>query len=106
MKSFIIAQDDIKAPKKSALLVGPENPDEDVRSAFFGHKSNGYHPNGWAVLKYFGPSGLEGTSVSRFKDAKEKAAILAREKPTMEADAKADADKDDKRQDETGKDKR
>jgi hypothetical protein len=107
MKSFILAQDDIKAPKRSALLVGPETPDEKVRAAFFGHKSNGYHPEGWAVLKYYGPTGgLEGASVARFKDDKDKAATLAREKATLEAEAKSNADKEAKRLDKIEKDKR
>ena len=79
MKSFIIAQDDQKNPKRSILLVGTEVPDDEVRAAFFQHKAAGFHPDEWAVLRYYGPSGFEGASVARFKNAKEKAAALAKE---------------------------
>lgn len=106
MKAFIIAQDDLKNPKRSALLVGPETPDDVVRAAFYGHKSNGFHPDGWAILKYYGPEGLEGASVARFKDAKDKVATLAREVATLKAEAKANADKEAKRLDKIEKDKR
>jgi len=106
MKAFIIAQDDPKNPKRSALLVGPETPDDKVRAVFYGHKSNGFHPEGWAVLKHHGPAGLEGTSIARFKDAKDKAATLAREEATLKAEAKANADSEAKRLDKIEKDKR
>lgn len=106
MKAFIIAQDDLKNPKRSALLVGPETPDDKVRAAFFRHKSDGFHPDGWAVLKYFGPVGLEGASVARFKDAKDKAATMAKDETTLKAEAKANADKEAKRLDKIEKDKR
>lgn len=106
MRSFIIAQDDPKFPKKSALLVGPEKPDEEVRRQFYEHKRLSFHPDGWPVLKFFGPTGLEAASVARFKDAKDRAATLEAEKNVAKSEAEATAEAQSKRQPNTEKDKK
>ena len=82
MKAFILAKNDPRTPTKSALLMGPENDDDKVRRAFFSHRAESIHPDGWPVLELHGDKGVEVVSVARWKTNEEKA-----------KSTKADADK-------------
>lgn len=91
MKAFVIAKDDVRAPSKSALLIGPEKDDEAVRREFYAHRAESFHPDGWQVLELHNEGGVEAVSVARWKskEAKAKAQADDAKRAKEEADAAA-----------------
>lgn len=89
MKTFVIAKDDVRAPAKSALLIGPEKDDDAVRREFYAHRAESVHPDGWPVLELHNDNGVEAVSVARWKTKEAKSKALADEakKAKDEADA-------------------
>lgn len=46
MKHFILATDNPESPKRSAIVMGPEEDDDKVRRAFYDARSKSCHPDG------------------------------------------------------------
>jgi hypothetical protein len=87
MKAFVIAKDDVRAPAKSALLIGPEKDDDKVRREFYAHRAESVHPDGWAVLELHSENGLEAVSVARWKNKEAKSKALAEEAKKIKDEA-------------------
>lgn len=97
MKAFVIAKDDVRAPAKSALLIGPEKDDDKVRREFYAHRAESVHPDGWAVLELHSENGVEAVSVARWKNKEAKSKSLADDAKN----AKDEASENEKRRQET-----
>lgn len=64
-RTFILGLDDPNRPKRSALVVGPERDDDEVRREFYRLRERGEHPDGWKFLALYGQTGQLDVSLAR-----------------------------------------
>jgi hypothetical protein len=65
MKHFVIGLDAIERATESALVLGPELDDDQVRREFYEARASGEHPGDWTVLQLHGERGIIDISIRR-----------------------------------------